>query len=140
MSGLFGPLGSLSTFMDRQFSISLYKVHPKSCSPGSHDLGHDGASIFSVQTSKQASAEHDRDPIVTVTIKFKLNPHILLKTPHLSRLKLNSECPKLWHYDEEYGSCRPGIEHVDLQCSGDLIEVNFNNIIFNDENNITVNR
>ena len=53
---------------------------------------------------------------------------------------MNLECPKLWHYDEEYGSCRPGIEHVDLQCSGDLIEVNFNNIIFNNENNITVNR
>lgn len=49
------------------------------------------------------------------------------------------ECPKLWHYDEEYDTCRPGIEHVDLQCSGDLIQVNFNNIIFNDENNITVN-
>ena len=53
---------------------------------------------------------------------------------------MNLECPKLWHYDDEYGSCRPGIEHVDLQCSGDLIEVNFNNIIFNNENNITVNR
>ena len=126
--------------MDLPFSISLYKLRPQSCNPGSHDLGHDGSNIFSVQTSKQASAEHDRDRIVTVTIKFKLNPHILLKPPHLSRLKLNSECPKLWHYDEEYGSCRPGIEHVDLQCSGDLIEVNFNNIIFNDENNITVNR
>lgn len=49
------------------------------------------------------------------------------------------ECPKLWHYDVEYESCRPGIEHVDLQCSGDIIQISFSNIIFDEENQISVN-
>jgi len=51
-----------------------------------------------------------------------------------------SECPRLWHYDENLEICRPGIEHVDLKCSGDLIQVDFKNIIFDKKNRITVNK
>ena len=38
------------------------------------------------------------------------------------------------------GKCRPGIEHVQLTCSGELIEVEFNDILFGDSMAITVNK
>ena len=50
------------------------------------------------------------------------------------------ECPRLWHIDEVSGKCRPGIEHVRLKCSGELIEVEFNDIVFGDSLAITVNK
>ena len=38
------------------------------------------------------------------------------------------------------GKCRPGIEHVQLTCSGELIEVEFNDILFGDSMAISVNK
>ena len=56
--------------------------------------------------------------------------------------KLHSKQKSLtWSYNPELEDdlCRPGIEHVGLKCSGDLIEVELKNIIFDHDNDITVN-
>lgn len=61
----------------------------------------------------------------------------------LPMLALNSQeirdCPRMWHVDETTGKCRPGIEHVQLKCSGEMIEVQFNDIVFGDSMAISVN-